>query len=219
MKKEFTQETFDRMLDKVVFWNSLAGNLPEDKSLEPVYLQLTREEMFGHNEFLQGWFTGDKVMQADGVADLIFTGGMLSRIQEDYRIFTDSELQSLKTEEVVAQLSSDLIEHGGIVNDSLYSLCFKMSEVMNVEAVFNAVYVSNMSKYVHEAELGDFCLDEEVRLIEEQGRYSGVDYKQVGQYFIFTAKQDVQSGVVFDKPKIVKPSTFKEPADLTPFIY
>lgn len=219
MKKEFTQEIFDKMIDKVVFWNKLAGNLPEDKSLEPVYLQLAREEMFGQNEFLQGWFTRDRVMLADGVADLIFTGGMLSRIKDDYRIFTDMELRSLKTEEVVVQLSADLIEHEGIVNDSLYSLCFKMSEVMDVEAVFKAVYVSNMSKYVHEVELGDFDLDEEVRLIESQGRYSGVDYKQFGEYFIFTAKQDVQSGVVFDKPKIVKPSTFKEPIDLSQFIY
>ena len=67
--------------------------------------------------------------------------------------------------------------------------------------------------------LGDFDLEEELRLIEEQNRYSGVDYHKVGSYYIFTAKQDVQSSVVFDKPKIVKPSTFKEPIDLSQFIY
>ena len=231
MKKQFTQETFDKMIDKVVFWNELAGNLPEDKSLEPVYLQLVREEMFGQNEFLQGWFTSDKVMQADGVADLIFTGGMLSCLQGDYRIFTDSELQSLETEEVIALLSSTLIEYGGIVNDSLYSLCFKMSEVMDVESVFNAVYSSNMTKYATDDELAGAYQDQfgfiesvdfaewQCEQIEEQNRYSGVNYHKVGSYYIFTAKQDVQSGVVFDKPKIVKPSTFKEPIDLSQYIY
>ena len=94
-----------------------------------------------------------------------------------------------------------------------------MSEFMDVESVFNAVYESNMTKYVHEAQLGDFDLDEEVRIIEEQNRYSGVDYHKVGSYYIFTAKQDVQSSVVFDKPKIVKPSTFKEVQGLEQFIY
>lgn len=216
MKKQFTQETFDRMIDKVVFWNGLAGNLPEDKSLEPVYLQLVREEMFGQNEFLQGWFTGDKVMQADGVADLIFTGGMLSRIQG---VQPRYPVDFFSTCEMIAILADNLIDNSLGVYNSLFGLCLKMSEVMDVEDIFNAVYDSNMSKYVHEVELGNFDLDEEVRLIEEQGRYTGVDYRQVGQYFIFTAKQDVRSGVVFDKPKIVKPSTFKEPIDLSQYIY
>ena len=216
MNKEFTLKTFEGMLDKVVFWNSLAGNLPEDKTLEPVYLQLTREEMFGKNEFLQGWFTGDKVMQADGIADLLFTGGMLSRIQKTEHEYDYIELS---TNEVVASLAEDIIDNSLGVYDSLYALCLKMSEVMDVEAVFNAVYESNMTKYVHEVQLGDFDLDEEVRIIEEQNRYSGVDYHKVGSYYIFTARQDVQSGVVFDKPKIVKPSTFKEVQGLAQFIY
>ena len=43
--------------------------------LIPAYLQLSREEFYSRNEFLQGWFTGDKVMQADGIADLVFTYG------------------------------------------------------------------------------------------------------------------------------------------------
>ena len=172
--------------------------------------------MFGQNEFLQGWFTGDKVMQADGIADLLFTGGMLSRIQKTEHEYDYIELS---TNEVVASLAEDIIDNSLGVYDSLYALCLKMSEVMDVEAVFNVVYESNMTKYVHEVQLGDFDLDEEVRIIEEQNRYSGVDYHKVGSYYIFTARQDVQSGVVFDKPKIVKPSTFKEVQGLAQFIY
>jgi len=224
LKKEFTLKTFEGMLEKVVFWNSLAGNDQNDESLIPVYLQLAREEFFGQDEFLQGWFTGDKVMQADGLADSVFTSGFLtvltgsdgnsSKSEEVYR-----DLYS--TEEVVGEYSDTLINPHGytLLREDLYALCLKMSEIMDVECVFNAVYESNMTKYVHEAQLGDFDLDEEVRIIEEQNRYSGVDYHKVGSYYIFTAKQDVQSGVVFDKPKIVKPSTFKEVQGLEQFIY
>ncbi len=223
-KKQFTQETFDKMIDKVVFWNELAGNLPEDKSLEPVYLQLAREEMFGQNEFLQGWFTSDKVMQADGLADSVFTSGFLAVLTESAEnfIIPDEDYRDIySVEEIIGEYSGTLINIYGyeLLLENLYALCLKMSVYMDVEAVFNAVYESNMTKYVHEASLGDFDLEEEVGIIEEQNRYSGVDYHKVGSYYIFTAKQDVQSGVVFDKPKIVKPSTFKEPIDLTPFIY
>ena len=219
MKKEFTLKTFEGMLDKVVFWNSLAGNDVKDESLIPVYLQLSREEMFGKNEFLQGWFTGDKVMQADGVADLVFTYGFLCKLMQDSSIYeNDVEIKSYSLEDMVNHLSTNLI-YGYENYEALYSLCLKMSEVMDVEAVFDTVYESNMTKYVHEAQLGDFDLEEEVRIIEEQNRYSGVDYHKVGSYYIFTAKQDVQSGVVFDKPKIVKPSTFKEVQGLEQFIY
>ena len=224
MKKEFTLKTFEGMLDKVVFWNSLAGNDVKDESLIPVYLQLAREEFFGQNEFLQGWFTGDKVMQADGLADSVFTGGFLAVLtdSDENFIIPDEDYRDLySTEELVGEYSDTLINTSGydLLRENLYGLCLKMSEVMDVEAVFNTVYESNMTKYVHEAQLGDFDLDEEVRIIEEQNRYSGVDYHKVGLYYIFTAKQDVQSGVVFDKPKIVKPSTFKEVQGLEQFIY
>ena len=219
LKKEFTLKTFEGMLDKVVFWNSLAGNDVKDESLIPVYLQLAREEFFGQNEFLQGWFTGDKVMQADGVADLVFTYGFLCKLMQDSSVYeNDVEIKSYSLEDMVNHLSTNLI-YGYENYEALYSLCLKMSEVMDVEAVFDTVYESNMTKYVHEAQLGDFDLEEEVRIIEEQNRYSGVDYHKVGSYYIFTAKQDVQSGVVFDKPKIVKPSTFKEVQGLEQFIY
>lgn len=218
MYKEFTLKTFEGMLDKVVFWNSLAGNDKFDFSLSPVYLQLSREEFYSHNEFLQGWFTGDKVMQADGVADLVFTYGFFCILERE-DIHSVDEYQAVNyTDSAISEMSTNLI-NGVWDLSSLYTLCLKMSEFMDVEAVFNAVYESNMTKYVHEAQLGDFDLDEEVRIIEEQNRYSGVYYHKVGSYYIFTAKQDVQSGVVFDKPKIVKPSTFKEVQGLEQFIY
>lgn len=216
--KEFTLKTFEGMLDKVVFWNSLAGNDQYDTSLIPVYLQLSREEFYNSKEFLQGWFTGDKVMQADGIADLVFTYGFFCILEREDVYYIDEYQAVNYTDSAITEMSTNLI-NGMWDLYNLYTLCLKMSEVMDVEAVFNAVYESNMTKYVHEAQLGDFDLDEEVRIIEGKNRYSGVDYHKVGSYYIFTAKQDVQSGVVFDKPKIVKPSTFKEVQGLEQFIY
>ncbi len=220
-KKEFTLETFDRIIDKVVFWNSLVGNLPEDKSLEEVYLQLSREEMFGKNEFLQGWFTGNRVMQADGVGDLLFTVGMLGSISKDFHLVNSSEcLDFFDHSETVSILASALIDYNGAVFDPLFALCVKMSEVMDVESIFEVIYESNMSKYVHVDNLyGGFCLDGEVQAIESKGRYAGVDYKRVGDYYVFTALRDLESGVEFDKPKIVKSSLFKDVEGLEEFIY
>lgn len=223
-KKEFTRRTFDAILHEVVQWNKVGGNDVGDKSLIPIYTQLAREEMFGTNEFLQGWFTGDKVMTADGVGDLLFTAGMLCELYgscdtfiippETYvSDFSDGEVISMLCEDLITKILPTSREH-------LFALCLKMSEYMDVEAVFAEISKSNFSKFVHQDELyGGFCLDGEVDYIENQGRYGGISYKLVGDYCVFTAEKDLKSGVVFDKSKLVKPSTFKEPEDLGRFIY
>ena len=224
-KKEFTREVFDKMLEDVVKWNEVGGNDVGDKSLIPTYTKLSREEMFGQNEFLQGWFTGDKVMQADGVGDLIFTAGFLSELSEscdNFIVPPEQYVSDFETEEVVAMLCESLIVTAShaLLREHLFAFCLKMSEYMDVESIFKEISASNFSKFVPEDELyGGFCLDGEVELIESQGRYGGVSYKRVGEYWVFTAERDLESGVVFDKPKVVKPSTFKEPNDLGRFIY
>lgn len=223
-KKEFTIETFDTMLDKVVFWNSLAGNSVEDKSLIPMYLTLSREEMFGANEFLQGWFNGDKVMQADGVADLVFTVGFLARLREDNHPFLESrDWDTLRVDESVAFLSTELIVETCCESfyDGLFGLCYKMSEYMDVEEIFNKVYESNMSKFLYDP---DFTmtmgtLDGETYKIEDEGRYGDLEAKRVGDYWILLAGRDLRENKVFPKAKIVKPSTFFEPKNLEKFIY
>lgn len=223
-KKEFTVETFNEMLDKVVFWNSLGGNDVEDKSLIPMYLTLSREEMFGPNEFLQGWFNDDKVMQADGVADLIFTVGFLSQLKKERKLILDDEdLCPLSTGEVIYYLAGELIEeiYYTCLYDSLYGLCYKISEYIDVEAVFNAVYESNMSKYVDIKTIGDleWFIHEEIGDIESQGRYAEIVTRKQGDYIILLANKDVREGKVFDKPKVVKTSRFFEPKNLEQFIY
>ncbi|ALM62081.1 nucleotide pyrophosphohydrolase [Vibrio phage qdvp001] len=224
-KKEFTRRHFDAIIHDVVQWNKIGGNEVEDKSLIPIYTQLSREEMFGQNEFLQGWFTGDKVMQADGVGDLLFTVGMLCELTdspEDFQVNTKEWKNLFTTEDVISLLSSSLInvEDYYELREHLFALCVKMSEIMDVEGVFRVISDSNYSKYVHEDMLyHGFDLEGEVGFIESRGRYGDVNYKKVGNYYVFTAGKDLESGVVFDKPKIIKSSLYHEPEGLEKFIY
>ena len=224
-KKEFTRNTFDAIVQDVVQWNKIGGNEVEDKTLIPIYTQLSREEMFGQNEFLQGWFIGDKVMQADGVGDLLYTCAMLCELTyspEDFQVNPLEWKNLFTTEEVISLLSSSLInvEDYYELREHLFALCVKMSEIMDVGGVFHKISESNYSKYVHEDELyHGFDLDGEVFDIESKGRYGYISYKKVGNYYVFTAGKDLESGVVFDKPKIIKSSLFHEPAGLEHFIY
>jgi hypothetical protein len=225
LKKEFTLETFKGMIDKVVAWNAIGGNLPTDNSLETIYLTLSREEAFSVNEFLQGWFNKDWEMVADGLADLTFTAGFLSCIVGSDFSRTAGIISTV--DEAVANLTAGLINFDSFskkyLGGNLFRLCEEMSEFMDVQSVFDRVNQSNLSKYVHESVLHEgFCLDGEVQHIESQERYSGVDWKQVGEYFVFTAGQDVKSGVVFDTPKVVKSSRFvdvEELGGLLEFVY
>ena len=164
--KEFNVEVFDRMIDKVVLWNSIGGNYPENKELEEIYLTLSREEMFSNNEFLQGWFTKDWEMVCDGLADLVFTVGFLGKVVNNEMEDIDITLDYEDPESIIAELAHNLIDFNKnyskcYVWEMLYHLCLKLSEFIDVESVFEEVYKSNMSKYLHEAELGNVCLDEE----------------------------------------------------------
>ena len=95
---------------------------------------------------------------------------------------------------------------------------------MDVEGVFNTIYESNMSKYLDSSnfwtkEERDLALHKEVDYIISQGRYAEVSYYESNGYIVFTAQEDLQSGVVFPTPKIVKPSCFQEVTGLEKFIY
>ncbi len=221
-KKEFTLEVFNNTLDKVVWWNSVAGNKVTDESLIPVYLQLSREEFYGHNEFLQGWFTGDKVMTLDGICDLLFTVGFLSKLSGSKPVTEETHFFTSGVEKnEISFLSTNLLcEDYRFLQSNLFYFCKAMSEHFDIEGAFEAVYESNMSKYIHESKVwhGNY-LDDEVSQIEDKGRYADVGYRKEGEYFIITAGRDLESGVVFDKPKIIKPRTFHEPKDLEQFIY
>ena len=249
MKKEFNLEIFNRMLDKVVKWNAIGGNSVDNKGLIPTYMALSREEFFGKDEFLQGWFSDDKVMQADGLGDLVFTFGFLCKLvgSKDYLLSDEGVLIS-NIKSLISYMTNNLIEAD--LQDSqfwcedLYALCLKFSEIMDVEGVFNTIYESNMSKYMPKSQVEavaepfnisldgweegnaetlnssvERVLQEEYAMIRDQGRYAGISSYENEGYIVFTAEEDLQSGVVFSTPKIIKPSCFQEVTGLEQFIY
>ena len=79
---------------------------------------------------------------------------------------------------------------------------------------------SNYSKYLKHEEGID--IQAEVDKIVAQGRYADVYVETVGLedgsvYYVFKALQDIKNNVVFEKGKIVKPTSFIEP-ELEQFI-
>ena len=228
MKKEFNLEIFNGMLDKVVHWNAIGGNSVDNKGLIPTYVALSREEFFGKDEFLQGWLSGDKVMQADGLGDLVFTFGFLCKlVKSEDILLTDKGIMLSGIQGRIGSISYNLLDEDDETEywcEDLYALCLKFSEIMDVEGVFNTIYESNMSKYLDSStfwtkEERDLALHKDIDYIISQGRYSGISYYESNGYIVFTAEEDMQSGVKFPTPKIVKPSCFQEVTGLGQFIY
>lgn len=212
MKKEFTDKTIDTVLEKVVLFNKVAGNSEGDTSLIPIYTQLTKEEFFQDNEFLQSYFKDDVVGMADGIGDLLFTGGYLSILQGNNIYFENNISHKFNMKEIIGSLSFDLIT----CNDPkvLGALCYSLSRFMDVEGVFNRIFESNMSKFLHKDLVMEDVLEKEIEFIESNSRYGDIEYKLVGDYYVFLAGKDIKNNMIFNKPKIVKPSTYSSPEDL-----
>lgn len=230
-KKEFTVEDVLYMYDTVEKWNTYCGNLTSDKSLIPMYHGLSEAEFYGKGEFLEGYNSGDLVMQLDGLGDLSYTV-----FEWDMLEYYEGELPTLQ-EVFCKSTTFDKATHitylinalgDGYASGAAYNLIKLLiiySDVADIRGVFDAITVSNYSKIPLATEVVDenYTLDDEVKRIEAQGRYAQVGYKLLdsdeGQRVIFTAMEDLQDGVVFSKPKIIKSRAFNEVCDLNKFIY
>lgn len=218
-KKELTLKDYNSMYSNVITWNNIAGNSSNDEATKSLYLKLSREEFFGKNEFLEGWLSGDKEKIIDGVCDLIFTVAMYCKCTDSYNQDSDTIAFASKWEEdkLVAMLAASLIT-GDVDMDLFTMFLVKMSEKFDIESAFDEVSKSNYSKFINTFEQV-IDVAEEKEYITGQGRYEGIDYMEVDNYGFFTASADVTTGTVFDKPKLVKPSTFQEPQNLTTYWY
>ncbi|QVV99383.1 hypothetical protein 2019Mat005_0865 [Vibrio phage ICP1] len=234
-KKEFTIEDVLYMYDTVEKWNIYCGNLTSDKSLIPMYHGLSKAEFYGKGEFLEGYNSGDLVMQLDGLGDLSYTVFEWDMLQLG-KMYTPRKINKIPfyildgwTKDLfklVKRLDYSInLEYSEYAAADLISLLTCYSDVADIRGVFDAVTASNYSKIPLVSEVVDesHTLDNEVKRIEAQGRYVQVDYKLLdsddGQRVIFTAMEDLQDGVVFSKPKIIKSRAFKEVCDLSQFIY
>lgn len=219
VKKELTIKDYTIMYSNVLSWNTIAGNKSDDPEVKKLYLKLSQEEFFGKNEFLEGWLTEDKEKIIDGVCDLIFTVFKYCKCAETTNHDSDTLNYAKKWEEdkIVAMLSANLIT-GEVDSDLLTMFLVKMNEHFDLESAFEEVSKSNFSKFINIFEQ-KVDVESEKEYITSQGRYGNIEYKEVDGYGFFTAGKDLTTGTVFDKPKLVKPSTFKEPQNLIQYWY
>lgn len=226
-KKKLTVDDILYMYKTVLDWNTYCGNNVNDKSLIPMYNDLSKAEFYGKNEFLQGYESGDLVMQLDGVGDLAYTTfywellsyGMPKEDGFEFKIKRnlDCTVQDLgyALNNACETFAADCVVH----------LMQNYAEVADVVGVFNAITTSNYSKVplVSEVVYDGHTLEDEVVRITNEKRYGDVSYKLIdtpeGQRVVFLAMKDLQDGVTFSKLKIIKSRSFKEVEDLSKFIY
>jgi hypothetical protein len=215
------------MYHSVVDWNTLSGNSVDDKDLSEIYKQLTNEELYGENEFIEGYIKHNDEMQLDGICDLIFTSfywaavnGMDEiQLEDAYeKAFTAYDFGSATLEGTIKLLSYYLEKgHPYLFVKELIVVMLIRKKQYDIVSAFEEVKRSNISKYPLVEEISD--PEKEIEYITRQGRYSDITYKEVNRRYIFLAGKDLKSGVVFDKKKIVKPSTFSDVNRLSSFVY
>ena len=231
-KKVLTGADILYMQEQVIKFNEIAGNNVKDKSLIPLYKSLTEEELLGEDELIDSWNKGDMVGVLDGLIDSVFVSFYWTVLNGDgfnknsadkwYETAID-EVDTYSTEELLSSLKYELTSDNPFgYQTNFMILLYKLSEKFDIVSAFDIINESNLSKFVDSKKEGGVDqqdLDLELKYIESQGRYGGVNYHKVGDYYVFTAKEDVKNDVVFTKSKIVKPSSFKEVEGLERFIY
>ena len=224
--KEITFSDVLGMFNTVLAWNTLAGNQPTQELTE-VYCQLTLAEYGGKEEFLEGYQTQNHEMILDGIGDMTFTGMFWAATEKfNEEDLYDSYILAVNQVRLAGVSLPDTVDamkffierkssEGFLIE--LITLLICLEDQYDLLKSFQAVSESNFSKFPKVEDVED--PEKELEIILDKGRYIGLDYKEFEGRYIFTAIQDLQEGVRFDKPKIVKPSTFAEPTTLTQFIY
>jgi hypothetical protein len=212
------------MEDKVIQWNIIAGNDPDDKSLIETYKNLCIEEM---KELIRAKSDEDIM---DACLDLIYVGFFLNRLYEGKNLKEKDNMwiNSLALRDGQGEVTLedninslwDLKEgkYNAFTSDFITYLFDYYQYKFNIVDGFNVVTKSNYSKY----STHDLDLDREVEYIKSQGRYDDIFYEKVGDYVVFRATHDSKENKHYPKGKIMKPSTFISVEDLgglSEFIY
>lgn len=190
---------------KVLEFNTLCGNTYDKFSeLQGTYLGLIREE---GKEYFKAVAEVNLKEQLDAVCDLLYVGTFYAFITNEEFWHEESwvsSLHSLITNPQDIQYSYDDLNEM-LQDPSMYKF--------DIEGAFDLVTKSNFTKMPLAK---DVDVLNEMEIIKEQGRYSGLAFQAIGDRVVFTATKDLESGEVYpvNAPKIVKPSTFKSVEDL-----
>ena len=215
--------TFDDLLyiqQSVIDWNIIFGIKPEDSQYVSLYHSLSKEEFNGKGEFYPSLMAGEIEGIADGLGDMCFTvfqwavlDGNMMLDNYDRSWFDKIVVGNLVHDQHVSELDKHLVEGNsfGAQTSLIHLLYYYSRKEYDVMGIFNRIKESNYSKAVKKEKVVD--VQDEIDYIKEQGRYGDISCEEVvapngEEYYIFKAGQDVRSGVVFDKPKVIKSRQF-----------
>lgn len=208
------------MQDVVVNWNKIFGIEVGDKSRVDLYAKLSFEEMFDKNEFMQSYEQGDHTGIMDGLADMTFTVFMWALLESEENIielddaFLLEPTQLYPEQTLINSLSCTIAAKEAFNSQThLLQLLHLMSARYDVMGAFNRVAESNFSKAIDTKAIS-VDTDQEIKLIEEAGRYADVTCESVDDYLVFKAGKDVETGVTFEGKKIIKSTHFVSVEDL-----
>jgi hypothetical protein len=225
-KKGFTLTAKDLLnfQDTVVQFNTLIGNDLDtsDEELKAKFLStyqsLSLEEIKGDLELLESIKVGDKAGILDGICDLIYTGFAYCYISGGRCDLDRGESWLLKgdwkkglggdTPEQYIEHTLGELEKGDAFGfqTGLLHLLGHFYKDFDIVKGFERVTKSNFSKAIPITDIKN--LDEEIKTIEDKGRYAGIGTREVNGFMVFTAMEDLQEGRKFASPKIIKASSF-----------
>lgn len=219
---KLTPEDFIFMEKEVVKFNSIMSNSLEDETLKSTYHKLSIEEIV--QELLPAYEDNNKIEILDALVDgvfVVFYWALLSNkgFSLEYNLRWLREyvcIQKEKTShlcDIIKNLTDCVIYDS--VSSAQTRLCVLLAEYQDefdIMGAFREVLRSNLSKFTPASNVD---IDGEVAYIESVGRYGDITVDEIetedGMLLAFRAGKDLQSGVTFGKPKLIKPRSFSEP--------
>lgn len=205
--------------EEVIKWNTTFGNSVSDKSLINTYLNLSKEEFLGVNEYIDSYRKGDMEGRLDGLVDSIFTGFMWMALGGESLLGTETWIIALIADEgnstlvapsmdvTINEITESLeIEYLNGYKVHLIDLIIREQVNFDIRGAFDLVLQSNYSKAIHKKEYGN--IDAELVAIQRKGRYDDLFSEENGDFIILRAYKDLEEGTYFPKGKIVKSPTY-----------
>lgn len=214
MDKMLTQEQLQYMEDRVLEWNVLFGNDPDNTKLIDTYVNLCIEE---GTEWVNAVNAGDRVEELDAICDSVFTGFMLNHLQNG-KYGSWFEVEDLDYAGVKVEVLMYSLEDGEIYpyTTHLVGNIYQSSKTFNVFEAFKRVAESNFSKAISKlaVENGEISLQDCISEVESAGRYEDVFTFETDTHFLIKARKDVKEGKDYPEGKIVKGSWYFSVEDL-----
>ncbi len=206
MSRKLTAEQFQYMEDKVIEFNYLIGNDPDNQDLIPTYKNLCLEE---GREYLVADKNDDHVERIDALVDSVFTGFMLNRLHEKERfgswfdVVTDGNFRDstfLTAFEAISQ--DEVFEY----TTGLVIALYKESERYDIMGAFKRVSESNFSKAIpkEKVESGEIVIADCIKEVYDSGRYEGVTSEDLGSHYVIKALRDTKENLEYETGKIIK---------------